>query len=316
MNQCYCWSHRTLTMKCLISLYLLTSILHLSSSANWCYQTQVSCGGHCKGPELWKDVNRDCGNNRQSPINIVTKKTKLDERLTPLKFNGYETKFDSIIKNTGHSVQVDIPNTLTVSGGNLGDTYKAVQFHLHWGTKGGPGSEHTIDGEQYPMELHIVHIKQRYNKIEDALKDPSDIAVLGFFYEVSNSANKGYDQLIDALKKIQNTNGNMTLRKISLSQFILSEEKMTNYYRYDGSLTTPGCNEVVVWTVFENPIPISKEQLEKFSSLKFHDGKTMELTFRPVQSRNGRVVYRSSGQVVVASALLLFTSVTTAFSLI
>ncbi|XP_065107172.1 carbonic anhydrase 4-like [Paramisgurnus dabryanus] len=316
MNQCYCWSHRTLTMKCLISLYLLTSILHLSSSANWCYQTQVSCDGHCKGPELWKEENQECGKNRQSPINIVTKKTKLDERLTPLKFNGYETKFDSIIKNNGHSVQVNIPNTPTVSGGNLGETYKAIQFHLHWGRDGGPGSEHTIDGEQYPMELHIVHMKQRYNKIDDALKDPSGIAVLGFFYEESNSANKGYDQLIDALKKIQNKNGNMTLRKISLNQLILSEERMTNYYRYNGSLTTPGCNEVVVWTVFENPIPLSKEQLQAFSSLYFHDGKRMVQTFRPVQSRNGRVVYRSSGQVFVASALLLFTSITTAFSLI
>ncbi len=33
-------------------------------------------------------------------------------------------------------------------------------------------------------QLHIVHMKQRYNRLEDALKDPSGIAVLGFFYEV------------------------------------------------------------------------------------------------------------------------------------
>lgn len=51
------------------------------------------------------------------------------------------------------SVQVNIPVTATVSEGNLEDTYKAVQFHLHWGTDGGPGSEHTVDGEQYPMEV-------------------------------------------------------------------------------------------------------------------------------------------------------------------
>ena len=28
-----------------------------------------------------------------------------------------------------------------------------------------------------------------------------------------------------------------------------------------GSLTTPGCSQAVVWTVFEKPIPISKSQV-------------------------------------------------------
>lgn len=50
-------------------------------------------------------------------------------------------------------VKVSVPHLATVSEGNLGATYKAVQFHLHWGDNGGPGSEHTIDGEQYPMEV-------------------------------------------------------------------------------------------------------------------------------------------------------------------
>ncbi|XP_056603210.1 carbonic anhydrase 4-like [Triplophysa dalaica] len=302
-------------MKSLISLFLLSFVLHLSSSADWCYRTQVSCDGHCKGPERWSEVKADCGKGRQSPINIVTKKTKLDERLTPFKFTRYQDAFDSTITNNGHSVQVNILNAPTVSGGNLGYTYKAVQLHLHWGTDGGPGSEHTVDGEQYPMELHIVHMKQRYNSVQDALKDPSGIAVLGFFYEESKTPNKHYDQFIHALKSIQNTNGNVTLRKISLNQFILSEENMTNYYRYEGSLTTPGCTEAVVWTVFENPIPLDKEQLRAFSSLKFHDGKPMVGTFRPVQSRNGRTVYRSSGPAVLACTVLLFVSITTTLSL-
>jgi len=50
-------------------------------------------------------------------------------------------------------VQVEVPHLSTISGADLPATYKAVQFHLHWGNKGGPGSEHTIDGEQYPMEV-------------------------------------------------------------------------------------------------------------------------------------------------------------------
>lgn len=50
-------------------------------------------------------------------------------------------------------VQVGVPHLSVISGGGLSNSYKAVQFHLHWGNNGGPGSEHTIDGEQYPMEV-------------------------------------------------------------------------------------------------------------------------------------------------------------------
>lgn len=54
------------------------------------------------------------------------------------------------------AVKVTVPHTATVSGGNLINAYKAVQFHLHWGENGGPGSEHTVDGEQYPMEVSHI----------------------------------------------------------------------------------------------------------------------------------------------------------------
>ena len=33
------------------------------------------------------------------------------------------------------------------------------------------------------------------------------------------------------------------------------------FYRYSGSLTTPPCYESVVWTLFENTIPISAKQV-------------------------------------------------------
>lgn len=48
---------------------------------------------------------------------------------------------------------------------------------------------------------------------------------------------------------------------ISLTQLIPPEQNLTNYYRYKGSLTTPGCTEAVIWTLFEDPIPLSMEQV-------------------------------------------------------
>ena len=38
----------------------------------------------------------------------------------------------------------------------------------------------------------------------------------------------------------------------------------TTYSTYDGSLTTPGCNEVVHWINFLTPINISASQLAMF----------------------------------------------------
>ncbi|XP_074527556.1 carbonic anhydrase 4a [Halichoeres trimaculatus] len=300
-------------MQQLIVSALLASLWTLSTGAgDWCYQSQFSCDHQCNAPEKWDHANSNCGGRQQSPINVVTRKTLKDERLTPFKFQNYQQTFSGTIKNNGHSVQVGVPHLSTISGGGLPDTYKAVQFHLHWGSNGGPGSEHTIDGEQYPMELHIVHMKHQYTDLTTALSDPEGVAVLGIFYERSNSANRKYDHIINALKSIKNTDGNTSLLPISLAQLMPAEQNLTSYYRYKGSLTTPGCTEAVIWTLFEHPVPLSIEQLRAFSELKFHDGKPMVGTFRPVQPLNGRQVYRSGGAMMLASSTLLMLAITTA----
>ena len=40
----------------------------------------------------------------------------------------------------------------------------------------------------------------------------------------------------------------------------LLPERSEEYYRYQGSLTTPPCHPTVLWTVFRNPVQISQEQ--------------------------------------------------------
>ncbi|KAF3706676.1 Carbonic anhydrase 4 [Channa argus] len=299
----------------ILSVLLATFWTVCKGAGDWCYQSQFTCEHKCNTPDKWEHAHSDCAGKYQSPINIVTRKTLKDERLTPLQFSNYQEIFRSTVKNNGHSIQVGVPHHSTISGGNLKAVYKAVQFHLHWGSNGGPGSEHTLDGEQYPMELHIVHMKQHYTDLKTALSDPEGIAVLGFFYERSNSANRKYEVIIKSLESIEATGSNTTLSPISLEQLIPPQQNLTNYYRYKGSLTTPGCTQNVIWTVFENPIPLSTDQLSAFSEVKFHDGKPMVGNYRPVQPLNGRQVFRSGSAAILASYALLVTTIITALGL-
>uniref|UniRef100_A0AAX7SJ19 Carbonic anhydrase n=1 Tax=Astatotilapia calliptera TaxID=8154 RepID=A0AAX7SJ19_ASTCA len=110
-------------------------------------------------------------------------------------------------------------HTVKVSGGGLSGTYTGLQFHFHWGDGNHPGSEHTVDEHRYPMEMHIVTQKDHLTAPRE---HPDGYAVLGFFI-------------------------NVTTKLVS------------KFYQYMGSLTTPACNEAVVWTIFHEPIHTNSE---------------------------------------------------------
>ncbi|XP_048873390.1 carbonic anhydrase 4a [Brienomyrus brachyistius] len=295
---------------------LLASFLKSRTDAAWCYNSQMSCTSNCTGPEFWSNMsNSECNGQSQSPINIVTRKTELDKDLTPIHLTEYQGSYLWNIRNNGKSVQVNIPHGPLISGGKLKTFYRAVQFHLHWGKDGSPGSEHTVDGEQYPMELHIVHIKKQYTTLSEAQKDPTGLAVLGFFYEMSVNNNRNYDPITSALKNIIEAGANATIPNMTLTSIIPPQETLTKYFRYQGSLTTPNCAESVVWTVFESTIPISMSQLSEFSKLKFQDGNPLAYNYRSVQPLNSRKVYRSGCDVVLASITLLAATVLVSITL-
>uniref|UniRef100_A0A672Y6L8 Carbonic anhydrase n=1 Tax=Sphaeramia orbicularis TaxID=375764 RepID=A0A672Y6L8_9TELE len=287
---------------------LFLSLLQFFFEVGWCYQSAFSCDHICTEPDTWGNVSQQCNGRSQSPINIIKSRVSTEKDLPSFQFIGQQDAFHARLLNTGHSVQLDLPSNIWVQGGNLGETYKALQLHLHWGKNGGPGSEHTIDGEQFPMEMHIVLIKEEYNSLSEAVSDREGVAVLGFFFKESRNDNKKFNPLIRALKRITSPS-NTTLSGVSLEMFTLPQNNMTRYFRYDGSLTTPNCSQSVIWTLFEDTVPLSSKQLAAFSQLKFPSGKPMVNTYRPVQPLNGRQVYYSGGHVSVVSAMVLITSV-------
>uniref|UniRef100_A0A3Q3R0E1 Carbonic anhydrase n=1 Tax=Monopterus albus TaxID=43700 RepID=A0A3Q3R0E1_MONAL len=274
----------------------------------WCYQSQFRCDHTCTGKCQDKPLTFRCSGGAQSPVNIVTRSVQRDEHLIPFKLTGYEKKLHGHLINNGHTIQMDLPSSLKIERGNLTVPYKALQFHLHWGKNGGPGSEHTIDGEQFPMEMHVVHIKEEYDCLSQAAKDGTGVAVLGFFFQVLLSEYLKFDPLIDALKNITYPTNRTTLRGVSLDMFLPSRDNLTKYFRYDGSLTTPNCSEGILPFYHNVTCLLSLLQLASFSQLRFSDGNHMVNTYRPVQPLNGRQVYYSRGHAVLISTVLLFMS--------
>jgi len=211
------------------------------------------------GPENWKnlcDGFADCGGNKQSPIDIITNDIVEGKDLAALKFSYGKTKVNII--NDTHMIQFNVEEDNKV---NLnGKDYKLLQFHYH------ALSEHTIDGEYFPLEVHFVH------KHSD-----TDFAVLGVIF-IDGKENELFTQYLD---KFPTEKGEYKSDEIIDLLGLFPKNK--SYYHYNGSLTTPPCTEIVSWYVLKNPIEASKEQIKKFS-------KILNSNYRPVMPLNGREV--------------------------
>ncbi|KAK2820317.1 hypothetical protein Q5P01_023276 [Channa striata] len=245
----------------------LLARVHGASTVDWCYH-RPSCS-HQTWPSM---AQTQCSGARQSPINIDTASAKANASLEPFTFHNYgNTSALKKVVNTGRTVKVYFDSGLRISGGDLSEAYDSLQFHLHWGNGSFVhGSEHTVDGQSYPMELHIVNCKSSYEKNTTlAVADPSGLAALGFFIEVMPGNETGKPEswriLTSYLTNITNA-GDFVLMKpgISLDDLLVGVDR-TKYYRYHGSLTTPNCNEAVVWTVFKDSIKVSKDLIDLFS---------------------------------------------------
>jgi carbonic anhydrase len=211
------------------------------------------------GPHEWSKIEPQfllCGTGRkQSPVNIA----KFYQEDLPV----IEPRYGSVplsVVNNGHTLQFNYaPGSGFVVDG-LG--YRLKQFHFH------TPSEHYIDGAPYPMELHFVH-----------QSDDGSLAVIGVMIKAG-----AHNKFIEALWQNAplNAGGEKTIADVQLSAADLMP-KALDYYRYDGSLTTPPCSEGVQWMVLKEPIEISEEQIKTFQKL-------FPMNARPVQPLGERAI--------------------------
>nr|XP_057920791.1 carbonic anhydrase 15 [Doryrhamphus excisus] len=233
---------------------------------------------HCD-PYAWGEAFPSCHpllEEHHSPINLDQAVTTNDS-LGPLHLVGFDmTQTDSwTLTNDGHSVVLQVGGGMVVSGGGLPDVYHTLQLHFHWGGPGSNGSEHTVDGRRYPMEMHIVNVKAIHPNMSAALEDPTGLAVLAFFIDVVFGENTHFGLISQKLSSIAYKGQTTKVKPFPLMS-LLPGNNMSQYYRYYGSLTTPPCSQSVVWTLYEVPIYISWTQLGEFTSQMFSTEKDAE----------------------------------------
>merc|ERR1712232_464817 len=75
--------------------------------------------------------------------------------------------------------------------------------------------------------------------------------------------------------------GSIDFEKLDLSR--------NQYYRYEGSLTTPPCTQQLAWTVMKQVLTCTREQVELFKTCE-HLNYPKVGNNRPLQPLYGRVV--------------------------
>lgn len=221
--------------------------------ASWSYEGET-------GPEAWHELNEAnaaCAGEQQSPIDLAG---AVEAELEDIEINWQPVALGSVVHN-GHTIQVNTPD----SGGIVlnGEDYKLLQFHFH-----GP-SEHAVDGEPYPMEIHFVHASE-----EGAL------AVIGVLVAEGEA-----DATLAEIWSVMPTEPGEASSDATIDMTTLLPES-DDLYRYAGSLTTPPCSEIVIWTVMEQPITASSVQIKAF-------GEAVSPNARPLQALNRRFLLSS-----------------------
>src|SRR5687768_1180439 len=183
---------------------------------HWGYEDQV-------GPAMWASLSpvyAACGEGKsQSPIDLVTSAQagepnwSVDFKTTSLEIAHHE-HVDDILDN-GHTIQVTVEEGSTLSLNEK--TYNLKQFHFH------TPSEHTVDGKNLPLEMHMVH-----------QSTDGSFGVIGLLFE-EGKANENLKKIIEHMPSLPGESTHFKDVKLDLNVHV---PKNVSAYHYNGSFTT------------------------------------------------------------------------------
>ncbi|XP_053263698.1 carbonic anhydrase 9 isoform X7 [Podarcis raffonei] len=190
------------------------------------------------------------------------------------------------------AVVLGLPRNLTLTGGGFLQPYQAAQLHLHWGSALKPGSEHTVDGHRYAGEIHVVYYSSHFDTIQEALVKPGGLAVLAAFLQVGSEENEPYQHILEHLNDVHDEGEETWIPAFDVAKLL--PDDLSRYFRYNGSLTTPPCYQTVNWTIFNQTIQLSPDQISVLEdTLHGDEDELIQDNFRLPQSLQGRSVLAS-----------------------
>ncbi|CAH1372915.1 unnamed protein product [Tenebrio molitor] len=259
-------------------------ILGVRSSNVWSYLHEDEWPVECKE------------GTKQSPI-ALSRDTAQEETFSSLIFEEFDVTYPVHSKNNGHTMEIrlHVQNQPTVRGGGLPHIFVLDNLHFHW------KSEHTVEGKRFPLELHLVFYANRYANISQALRHTGGVAVFSVLFYFSPDDNRQFEPLITVIDKVYNKINTIEQMNLNVDDYLPRDR--AGFYRYNGSLTTPNCNEGIIWTVFTNTLPISKNQIKSFATLKRDENRQLLKNYRSLQKLNGRRVQIRSSPVFGGSSI-------------
>jgi carbonic anhydrase len=160
--------------------------------------------------------------------------------------------------NDGRTLQIGNPTGGTTRFEGADWTMVQLQFHS--------GSETRVNGEQFALELQVMHENQQGSKL-----------VLSVLF--AKGAANGWLDSLGWSKRLPAAQQELPIDGAVSILDVLPTARQ--YYAYMGSLTTPPCTEGVQWVVMRERVSISEAQLGAFPT---------KGNFRPPQALNGRSV--------------------------
>ncbi len=220
------------------------------------------------GPSNWAQMNDEwatcASGSSQSPIDLGggisgdVPAAAMNFPPVQLHIAHQEHVLDAL--DNGHTIQVNYDGGETLNFGD--ESFKLLQYHFH------SPSEHTVNGEHYPMEMHLVH-----------KSDAGNLAVIGVFIE-EGAHHAGFDAIWSNLPQTKGDSVHVEGVQTDIDSLLPAG---STSYRYHGSLTTPPCSESVRWMVMTDPIQLDSDQINAFREVFTGNN-------RPTQALNDREV--------------------------